>query len=993
MTKRKWHTKAFYAIVALAMTVGLLLAPAVVGAEEATVTPYMEPTLGVDVKGSDQCFHIRDLGGSTVVKWTVLPGVNSPQVIIESGGQPGDDWICIASAIPGDAIVKARVKARLDTDQDGVGDLTISGEKKWGDIARTELEAEEVAGIEVGDELDIDEMVYATIHWGSMDPEDEVELPAGGSLVHWWLVENTDDENQAGLIAMLEGIFGGTVEDMGGYWEICGNYAEGINPFASIDDWYNSAGRQADHTQFIEVEGNAADPQVPDTYVNSVSDDHLPGETPGWTQTTIDFFEADPAKGLAEEVMVVTLSEYPIIDMYHGENPVCVQFVKLTPQPKIPPKAQVKTPQVRWAGEKIVLEKDWGVEPGLKSLDIHMEGDRFLGLDALYVTYIAGYSLEKGCIGNLEAIEALGVVCFDTDNDLGSEIAGLLPGPLQGMGVICIPMVDVASLQFSADQVFTSVDDEGVSQCILSTEQQGQADVNATLYEVGVYVSCSMETQTWSVTAALVGPEANHGFLVYFLAFEEIELAEDITPASSLTGLDAGDNAEVAVQVKGWFTSDALPGTARLPVDVDGDYIYDMPGGRYVLPDDWAAMAGYNYGLRPNWDLMDAANLDDIVSPADVNGDHVEELGPYDVDVVTTDPPGEAEWPCIGPFNTLQPWTIVEVWNTSAVVPSSITPGHVRNTVVPDGYLDWYDCPMPQALVIWDIIGGPIDASLSALDKGNLEGYGYMGDPKVYQSPFYKVEIPSSWWIPFGYNWYSWGIDGPYDYWQDLLVDSIIADTAENPVDVTDVEVYCDNHGIAGVIVDGCSMEDESVEIAATAEYPYTPKKGKYPPIMIEISVDWGIEPDHLNPDFEAFPRSGAAPLAVRFENWTAGGMAPYVKAEWDFNCDGTVETTLTGTHAQVMADVTKTYSFPGPYTVCLTMTDSTPPAMGGPLVHTETKIWYVIVTGVAADPYDSDGNGVIDKSEALGAIQDYFNEEITKAQAIEVLMRYFEGA
>lgn len=987
MTKRKWHTKAIYAVVALAMTVGLLLAPAVVGAEEATATPYMEPTLGVDVKGSVQCFHIRDLGSGVVIKWSVLPGVNSPQVIIEDGGQPGDDYICIASAIPGDAIAKAYI----DTDQNGVSDLTISGEKKWGDIARTELDPEEIAGVEVGDALDIDEMVYATIHWGSMDPEDEVELPAGGSLVHWWLVENTDDENQEDLIELLEDIFPGTVEKIDDYWEICGNYEEGVNPFEEIDDWYD-AGREADHTQFIEVEGNAADPQVPDTYVNSVSDDHLPGETPGWTQTTIDFFEADAVTGLAEEVMVVTLSEYPLINMFHGENPVCVQITKITPEPKIPPKAQVKTPQVRWAGEKIVLEKDWGVEPGIQDLVVHLNGETgaFEGLEATYVTYIAGYSLEKGCIGNLEAIEDMGAICMDIDL-LGDEIKRLLPGPLQGLPAVCVPIGDVASLQFSADQVFTSVDCDGVSQCILSTEQQGQADVNATLYEVSVMVVCSMVEQVWVAEAWLVGPEANHGFLVYFLAFEDIELAEDITPSSSLTGLDAGDDAEVAVQVRGWFTSDALPGTSRVAEDVNGDYVYDLPAGRYVLPDDWAAMAGYNYDLRPNWDLMDAAHLDDIVSPEDVNGDHREELGPYDVDVVTTDPPGEAEWPCIGPFNTLQPWTIVEVWNTSAVVPSSITPGRVRNTVVPDGYIDWYDCPMPQALVIWDIAGGSVDASLSDLDKGDLEGYGYMGDPKIYQSPFYAVEIPSSWWIPFGYNWYSWNIDGPYDYWQDLLIDSIIADTEEDPVDVTDVEVYCDNHGIAGVLVDGCEMEDESVEITATAEYPYTPKKGKYPPIMTEIEIDWGYEIEHLNPDFEATPRFGGAPLSVVFENWTVGGQSPYVKAEWDFNCDGTPETTLTGTHAQVMADVNWTYSFPGVYTVCLTMTDSTPPPLG-PLVHTETKIWYVTVTGVA-NPYDTNGTAGIQKDEAIDALEDYFDELITKAEALAVLQEYFEGA
>lgn len=48
----------------------------------------------------------------------------------------------------------------------------------------------------------------------------------------------------------------------------------------------------------------------------------------------------------------VVLVEYP--DEYAGENPVCVEFGKKhfgVP----PPPAQVKVPQVRWAGEKIVL--------------------------------------------------------------------------------------------------------------------------------------------------------------------------------------------------------------------------------------------------------------------------------------------------------------------------------------------------------------------------------------------------------------------------------------------------------------------------------------------------------------------------------------------------------------------------------------------------------------------------------------------------------------
>jgi len=142
----------------------------------------------------------------------------------------------------------------------------------------------------------------------------------------------------------------------------------------------------------------------------------------------------------------------------------------------------------------------------------------------------------------------------------------------------------------------------------------------------------------------------------------------------------------------------------------------------------------------------------------------------------------------------------------------------------------------------------------------------------------------------------------------------------------------------------------------------------------------------HLNPDFEAFPRVGNAPLEVRFENWMAFGTLPHVKAEWDFDCDGVIETTLTGTHTEVMADVTWTYTLPGLYTVCQTMTESLPHAQ----VHTEKKIWYITV--LFEDPwfYDVNEDGIIQKMEAIHAIQNYFDGVISKAQAIEVIMLYF---
>ena len=49
-------------------------------------------------------------------------------------------------------------------------------------------------------------------------------------------------------------------------------------------------------------------------------------------------------------------------------------------------------------------------------------------------------------------------------------------------------------------------------------------------------------------------------------------------------------------------------------------------------------------------------------------------------------------------------------------------------------------------------------------------------------------------------------------------------------------------------------------------------------------------------------------------------------------------------------------------------------------------------VTTAAWDPwiYDTNGDGVIDKSEAIDAVQDYFDDIITKEQALDVIQLYF---
>jgi len=380
------------------------------------------------------------------------------------------------------------------------------------------------------------------------------------------------------------------------------------------------------------------------------------------------------------------------------------------------------------------------------------------------------------------------------------------------------------------------------------------------------------------------------------------------------------------------------------------------------------------------------------------------------------------------------------MWITEATVPTSmpavLEDEDGRNTVVPDGYINKWDAPMPPALVIFDIKDWDAhitDPSLSTLWKCMLEGYGYTiydsgtatahgttttltdatkswtpgelvnGFVKIdragehyygritantattltfeqvtwpttlplppapgvrsgdaywiprFESPFYAVEIPASPYIPAGYpGWQSWGwnpdrvpgemvipIDGPYPFWQDLQMETRLKPAAEpNPHEIW---VYSDNHGIAGVTVDDIGVEG-SVTITAKADHPYTPKAFKYGPVYSDdITATWGPpEPPELDANFAGVPRSGKAPLTVEFENLTQGGTHPYVKAEWDFTGDGVWDKTLTGTHAQVMADVVWTYGAPGVYTVSVRVTDSTVPEAQ---VSTETKLGYIVVS------------------------------------------------
>ena len=303
----------------------------------------------------------------------------------------------------------------------------------------------------------------------------------------------------------------------------------------------------------------------------------------------------------------------------------------------------------------------------------------------------------------------------------------------------------------------------------------------------------------------------------------------------------------------------------------------------------------------------------------------------------------------IADYWVILPWTVPPTFGTLLPPGNDWTAVDLRNTVVPDGKIDWFDCPMSPAKVIFQVAEDQLANDLfAALKFFDLEQY---FDGGCWYAPYYSEEIPSSWFIPVGgvpegYNWDSWGIwttgtradDGPYDFWRDLGLSTL------SSTDDEVIEVYSDNNGIAYVGL-GALDEAGEVKVSALADYPYQRKHTALR--SEEVTQQWGaIE---LNPHFVADVTEIDVGDTVTFTNLTTGGTTPYTDADWDWG-DGTTHGITALNWGQT---ITHEYNTPGVYSVILTMTDSTP------TTRWEERPDYITVTGVGL-PGDANGDGVV---------------------------------
>jgi hypothetical protein len=420
-------------------------------------------------------------------------------------------------------------------------------------------------------------------------------------------------------------------------------------------------------------------------------------------------------------------------------------------------------PELRWAGEKMVLEQDLGI------------------------------------------VWAGTPVSFILGNDS--------PGALEGVDPV--PAYPGGELYNSTGTVWSSVGSDGLARCLLASENQGEVNVNMRVYD----------QEAWNAGSMVIS--AGYLFKVYFLRFEEVKLSSVAgSREGGNTGLwtppnpwdksldltsdtrDLSQDSLLRCQVKGWFLA-ATPSTragSTQDIDQDGEPELSLPAGRWVMPDDWGILAGQSSPEnRIYCDIMDSP-LDAVVSES--------MLGPYN------SAGGATAGAVIGPFSPGIEVATAEGWDVTSASPD---PLRAIKTVVPDGVVDRWDAPMPPAKVIFEITGG--GGCFQTSLKGEVYYLNPDGN-MVYTNPFYQAMIPAHEAIPpfvnnGGYDWRSFDTESPYQFW--TMVNQLPGNTPADAEHPTKVEVYSDNHGEAMVFYNRVWNTDLGpvAAVQARADYPY----------------------------------------------------------------------------------------------------------------------------------------------------------------------------
>jgi hypothetical protein len=824
-----------------------------------------------NIIGTTATFCVPTAYNGHVLQWRLEP---SPQLngawSVVSGGQPGNNCVTVHGSGWGELVIYADTANFTSTlpPYDYYPATTLMAIKKWGKIWDTWL-----------------------FGW---DEDTQQEIWDSGETQVWWCEDCKEWQGEAYLYDLIIGHF---ITDGGEEWDALADGAD--------VEWWVMDARAPVHDLPSGVPASELVPMIEDMQAEWPS--HHVGFGNCDTKSTATVSGDTDIDGMMtgltgvdlvacgeESVKIVVVAKYPG-GLHYDEWAVFPEIISWN----FWTQEVEKVPQVAWAGSKIVLEKQFGTS---------------------YQGNLVGFKLEYQSVGTLEGINP----------------------------------EDYSDWQHT---VWTRIDENGVARCLLTSESPGECDI-----------TCMLKSGS-----SQQDPIINqHGFVVFFLKFEEISLGNmqgervyhndglwcpvldsgmvydafqnDIfdpyatwtpdefvgktiriwkgeeEPDGSITfigdlqvreivsntadtivvtpdwttipdpplptvqwyyeisdpvwdptlddlvqELNVSQDALLRARVKGWFMGDNLSWRDSKRVDLDGDGFAEtvLPAGRWVLPDDWPILAGALWQeLRPHWDIMTQPN-DNIMSEIDMNLDHAEALGDYLEWTLRESPmqldiPGAlvAEFPVIGPYSTLDTYTPTIEHDYKLPV----------KTIVRNGKLNWWDCPMPPAKIIFEITDGP--GFFKDADKADvyyewverdLNNPGPEGI--VYTNPFYMSMIPASPFIPpfinnGGYDWDSWDDTyGPYPFW--TIINQPPGMTPSNDQHPTKVEVYSDNHGEAMVWLNGdwnldlsdwlteaydvpTGMVVGNTTVMAIADYPYLRKHLYVVSNDVEKTWTWG---------------------------------------------------------------------------------------------------------------------------------------------------------
>jgi len=466
---------------------------------------------------------------------------------------------------------------------------------------------------------------------------------------------------------------------------------------------------------------------------------------------------------------------------------------------------QAKQPQIRWAGEEIVLAKRWALPtewyPNLVPDTTTPQPSCPLA---------SNFDVDGDGSWDMDDLEALGHVQGDTilDYDVAYYQLHPSPGVLEGAwgdddGDGVLDDFDTAN----GGEVSGDIDLNCISKGLYGSEDPGQVDVEAKLMEE----ACVCEPDDDATDPVWMDLENNsvacwddsdggapgnvecydklinkHAFLVWYLKIYQVKLT-NVDGARENHNAGAWNQGEgedteadtlnvsadtlLRVKVKGWLYTANLSGHGAVCIDMDGDgnglegEEASEPGvpypltnedvgcvdtgdemlenGYWVLPDDLVALAGPDaINTRPNWDVMGEADA--------------------------------ASTGAIGPKSALD--------SHDATLRAWVG----RKSIAPDGAITAADAIMPPL---------KIRASIASGDAGYLkEALKAVVSTSDYQS----IMIPADREIPAvvnngGYDWMSWTMPACPDADQDGVCDAV--DKCPADFDPTNNDVDSDGTG------------------------------------------------------------------------------------------------------------------------------------------------------------------------------------------------------